>query len=77
MAPPTPYPRAHLKKTLRAHTGRTLGKNVDILVFLNYTLFLQALVKEAAIRGKRSGERGITVKSLRKVRGEVLRGFRA
>lgn len=36
------YPRAQVKKTIKAHTNRPLSKNVDILIFLNYTLFLQA-----------------------------------
>ena len=35
------YPRAQVKKTIKAHTNRPLSKNVDILIFLNYTLFLQ------------------------------------
>jgi hypothetical protein len=89
------YPRAQVKKTIKAHTNRALSKNVDILIFLSYTLFLQEcvcprrdvrrdavltvcrLVKEAAIKSKQAGERGVTAKSVRKVRGDVLRRFKA
>ncbi|KAF2788905.1 hypothetical protein K505DRAFT_314098 [Melanomma pulvis-pyrius CBS 109.77] len=77
MPPPTLYPRAQLKKTIKAHTNRPLSRSVDILIFLNYTLFLQELVKEAAITSKQAGERGITAKSVRKVRADVLRKFKA
>ncbi|KAF2711048.1 hypothetical protein K504DRAFT_404191 [Pleomassaria siparia CBS 279.74] len=75
--PPTLYPRAQVKKTIKAHTGRPMSKNADIMIFLNYTLFLQELVREAAIRSKQAGDRGITAKSVRKVRNNVLRKFKA
>ncbi|KAF2865660.1 hypothetical protein BDV95DRAFT_251930 [Massariosphaeria phaeospora] len=72
-----PYPRATLRKTLRAHTNQPLSKNVDILVFLNYALFMQRLIREAGIAGKQAGgSAGVTARSVRKVRGDCLRGFR-
>ncbi|KAF2179103.1 hypothetical protein K469DRAFT_674789 [Zopfia rhizophila CBS 207.26] len=77
MAPSTTlYPRATLKKIVKAHSNRPLTKNVDILVFLNYTLFLQELMKEASIKSKQSGERGISARSVRRVREHCLRKFK-
>ncbi|KAF2491858.1 hypothetical protein BU16DRAFT_530281 [Lophium mytilinum] len=70
------YPRNTLKRIIRAHANRTLSKNVDILIFLDYTLFLQDLMREAAIRSKRDGERGISARSIRRVRDMSLRKFK-
>ncbi|RDL38484.1 uncharacterized protein BP5553_02824 [Venustampulla echinocandica] len=61
------YPRATLKKIVKAHSKRSLTKNVDILIFLDYALFLQTLMKEAGINAKQAGERGISARSVKKV----------
>ncbi|ORY15464.1 hypothetical protein BCR34DRAFT_558858 [Clohesyomyces aquaticus] len=77
MAPTSLYPRNTVKKIVKAHADdRPLSKNVDILIFLNYELFLMELVKEASIASKQSGERGITARSVRKVRENCLRKFK-
>ncbi|KAF3766491.1 hypothetical protein M406DRAFT_339684 [Cryphonectria parasitica EP155] len=70
------YPRGTVKKIIKAHSGRSLSKNVDILMFLDYALFMQTLVKEAAIEAKQGGERGITARSVRKVTGDALAKFK-
>ncbi|KAF2202748.1 hypothetical protein GQ43DRAFT_413013 [Delitschia confertaspora ATCC 74209] len=77
----TLYPRGTLKKIVKAHSNKPLSKNVDILIFLNYTLFLQDLMREASISAKqnRSGTRGgagITARDVRKVREGVLRKYK-
>ncbi|KAF2731432.1 hypothetical protein EJ04DRAFT_443035 [Polyplosphaeria fusca] len=72
----TLYPRSTLKKILKAHTGRPLSKNVDILVFLNYALFMERLIREAGIKGKEGGERTISARGVRKVREGELRRFK-
>ncbi|KAJ4398809.1 hypothetical protein N0V91_009939 [Didymella pomorum] len=70
---PTLYPRGTLKKIVKAHANRPLSKNVDILIYLNYILFMQELLQEAGIKAKQSGERGISAKSIRRVREGCLR----
>ncbi|KAF3053651.1 hypothetical protein N0V87_002605 [Didymella glomerata] len=70
---PTLYPRGTLKKIVKAHANRPLSKNVDILIYLNYILFMQELMQEAGIKAKQSGERGISAKSIRRVREGCLR----
>ncbi|KAG9201867.1 hypothetical protein G6514_005284 [Epicoccum nigrum] len=71
--PQTLYPRGTLKKIIKAHANRPLSKNVDILIYLNYILFMQELMKEAGIKAKISGERGVSAKSIKRVREGCLR----
>ncbi|KAG9229001.1 hypothetical protein BJ875DRAFT_476047 [Amylocarpus encephaloides] len=70
------YPRGTVKKIVRAHSKRNLSKNVDVLIFLDYTLFLQTLMKEAGINAKHAGERGISAKSVKKVTELSLAKFK-
>ncbi|KAI9657036.1 MAG: hypothetical protein M1821_003202 [Bathelium mastoideum] len=70
------YPRSTVKRIVKAHSGRTLTKNVDVMIFLDYTLFMQDLVREASIQAKQSGERGISAKTIRKVTEKSLRKFK-
>ena len=42
-------------------------------IYLNYILFMQELMQEAGIKAKQSGERGISAKSIRRVREGCLR----
>ncbi|KAL1845402.1 hypothetical protein VTK73DRAFT_587 [Phialemonium thermophilum] len=77
MAPgPKLYPRATVKKIVKAHSGCHVGKSVDITVFLDYVLFVQSLVKEAAIESKKGGERGVTARSVKKVTADTLAKFK-
>ncbi|KAI6708975.1 hypothetical protein B2J93_1951 [Marssonina coronariae] len=61
------YPRATVKKIVKAHSKRNISKNADVLIFLDYALFLKALIKESTINAKEAGERGISAKSVKKV----------
>lgn len=70
------YPRGTVKKIIKAHSNCSVSKNVDVLMFLDYALFLQTLMKEAAIESKQGGERGITARSVRKVTGDSLARFK-
>ncbi|KAF2006108.1 hypothetical protein P154DRAFT_517823 [Amniculicola lignicola CBS 123094] len=71
----TLYPRGTVKKIVKAHARKPLSRNADILIFLNYALFMQDLIKEASIASKQAGERGISAKSVKKVREGCLRKF--
>lgn len=42
-------------------------------IYLNYILFMQDLMQEAGIKAKQSGERGISAKSIKRVREGCLR----
>ncbi|KAK4108696.1 hypothetical protein N656DRAFT_761023 [Canariomyces notabilis] len=54
------YPRATVKKIVKAHSNCNVSKNADIMIFLDYMLFMQTHTKQG-------GERGITARSVRKV----------
>ncbi|KAI4673410.1 uncharacterized protein J4E84_011089 [Alternaria hordeiaustralica] len=70
---PTLYPRGTVKKIVKAHSNQPLSKNVDILIYLNYVLFMQELINEASIKSKQRGERGLSAKSVKRVSEDVLR----
>ncbi|EAQ86852.1 conserved hypothetical protein [Chaetomium globosum CBS 148.51] len=89
------YPRATVKKIVKAHSNCNVSKNADVMVpltptsnasaelltqrnqmFLDYMLFMQTLMKEAAIEAKQGGERGITARSVKKATVDSLAKFR-
>ncbi|KAK4213249.1 hypothetical protein QBC37DRAFT_423424 [Rhypophila decipiens] len=70
------YPRGTVKKIIKAHSNCNVSKNVDVTIFLDYVLFMQTLMKEAAIESKQGGERGITARSVRKVTEKTLAKFK-
>ncbi|GAW15042.1 hypothetical protein ANO14919_044500 [Xylariales sp. No.14919] len=35
------YPRATVKKIVKAHSKCNVSKNVDVMIFLDYVLFMQ------------------------------------
>lgn len=39
------YPRNTVKRIVKAHSNRALSKNADILIFVDYMLFMQKFVK--------------------------------
>ncbi|KAF4584428.1 histone-like transcription factor (CBF/NF-Y) and archaeal histone domain-containing protein [Ophiocordyceps camponoti-floridani] len=70
------YPKATLKKIVKAHSGLNLKKNADVTIFLDYVLFMEKLVKEAAIQSKRSGEKTLTATSIKRVTRDSLARFK-
>ncbi|EOA88379.1 hypothetical protein ACJQWK_01688 [Exserohilum turcicum] len=73
---PTLYPRGTVKKIVKAHSNRQVSKNVDILIYLNYALFMQELINEASIKSKQRGERGVSARSVKRVSEDVLRKYK-
>ncbi|KAK4662594.1 hypothetical protein QC763_604860 [Podospora pseudopauciseta] len=71
------YPRATVKKIVKAHSNCSVSKNADVMIFLDYMLFMQnSLVKEASIEAKKGGEKGITARSVKKVTADSLAKFK-
>ncbi|KAI2631760.1 hypothetical protein GGS21DRAFT_491663 [Xylaria nigripes] len=67
------YPRATVKKIVKAHSKCNVSKNVDVM-FSDMSPAEEPipncqdrLIKEAAIDSKQAGERNISAKSIRKV----------
>ncbi|KAH7183016.1 uncharacterized protein B0J16DRAFT_345160 [Fusarium flagelliforme] len=71
-----PYPKATVKKIIKAHSNHNIKKNADVTIFLDYILFMETLVKEAAIQSKQSGERGLSARSVKKVTRDTLTKFK-
>ncbi|KAJ5619610.1 transcriptional regulator family: Histone-like TF [Penicillium lagena] len=69
------YPRGTVKRIVKAHSNRNVSKNADILIFLDYMLFMQELMREASIRSRKTGEKNISANSVRKVTEKTLRKF--
>ncbi|KAF7595166.1 hypothetical protein BBP40_007133 [Aspergillus hancockii] len=61
------YPRGTVKRIIKAHSNRNVSKNADILIFLDYMLFMQELMREASIRSRKASEKNISPNSVRKV----------
>jgi hypothetical protein len=66
------YPRNTLRRTLKAHQPKyRLSRDVDILVHLDYLLFIQRLLHQAHEERKQEGDRtlrGTHVAKVSKVR---------
>ncbi|KAF4507157.1 hypothetical protein G6O67_005824 [Ophiocordyceps sinensis] len=72
----SPYPKTTVKKIIKAHSGINIKKNADVTIFLDYVLFMDRLVKEAAIHSKQAGERGLTARGVRKAARDALAKFK-
>ena len=70
------YPRATVRKILAGHSQKKIGRSVDALVYLNYTLFIDALMLNAEWKAKESGEMRIAPRDIRKVTVTTLRKFK-
>ncbi|KAB8256394.1 hypothetical protein BDV32DRAFT_129156 [Aspergillus pseudonomiae] len=70
------YPRGTVKRIVKAQSNRNLSKNADILIFLDYMLFMQELVREASIRSRKAGDKNIGPNSIQKVTERTLRKFK-
>ncbi|KAG4302978.1 hypothetical protein PCANB_000659 [Pneumocystis canis] len=70
------YPRRTFKTILKAHTSRRLSKNIDILIYLDYLLFLNTLIGEAIIQARQSNEKRIRGFHIQKTAQNVLDRFR-
>ncbi|KAK5936956.1 hypothetical protein PMZ80_010705 [Knufia obscura] len=70
------YPRATLRKILKAHTNKNISRHTDALIYLDYILFIQKLMDNATRKAKEVGEKKVLAKDVRKVTLGTLREFR-
>jgi len=70
-------PRATLRKLITSQQpGFKLRKEADVLIHLNYLLFLKSLASEAGIEALNEKSRMITDKEIRAALPRVLRSFK-
>ncbi|CCX06508.1 hypothetical protein FPQ18DRAFT_273303 [Pyronema domesticum] len=72
----SPYPRSVVKRTIKAHTGLNVSKNVDILLYLDYVLFMQELMRQANVQARKRGSATISPADLKKVSRDTLQKFK-
>ncbi|KEF51249.1 uncharacterized protein A1O9_12599 [Exophiala aquamarina CBS 119918] len=70
------YPRAIVRRIIKGHTRKSIGKATDALVFLNYALFIEQLLDSATHKARGNGEKRIAAKDIRKVTLTTLRRFK-
>ncbi|KIW92990.1 uncharacterized protein Z519_06839 [Cladophialophora bantiana CBS 173.52] len=70
------YSRPTLRKILRAHSRKKVGADVDPLVFLNYILFIEELMRTATRKAHSERNKTVTAKDIRKVTISTLRRFK-
>ena len=64
------------KKVLTDISHIKIQKNVDLLLYLNYLRFLNALLKKANLLSTQDASSEILTKHLLKSKGEILKRFR-
>ncbi|KAI1007888.1 hypothetical protein K3495_g344 [Podosphaera aphanis] len=70
------YPRGSVRKIVKAHSDCILSKTADALIFLDYALFLQTLMKEAVIDAREAAEPKISATSVKHVTEKSLAKFK-
>jgi len=71
------YPRATLRRIIKAHQPHcVLSKNTDVMIYLDYLLFLNRLATESSMEATRSGERILEARHVRAVLERTLQEFR-
>ncbi|KAI1614812.1 hypothetical protein EDD37DRAFT_650174 [Exophiala viscosa] len=70
------YPRATVRKIVKGHSRKNIGKGVDSLIYLNYVLFVEKLMDNATRKARSEGEKNVAAKDIRKVTMTTLRRFK-
>jgi len=77
MPPTAPYPRSTLKRTLKAHShGLNVSKNADILLYLDYVLFMQEVMRQASLKSRERGSEIVSPSDVSRVAADALRKFK-
>ncbi|KAL1917991.1 uncharacterized protein VTP21DRAFT_3257 [Calcarisporiella thermophila] len=71
------YPRSTLRKIIKAHQPKSqLSKNADVMIYLDYVLFLKRLATEASIDASQSKENVIRANHINTALDRVLQQFK-
>ncbi|RUS19211.1 hypothetical protein BC937DRAFT_87832 [Endogone sp. FLAS-F59071] len=72
------YPRSTLKRLVKAHQPKSqLSKNADVLLYLDYVLFLNRLATEARIAALKNNDKTVESRHINAVLEVVLQQFKA
>ena len=68
------FPKSKVKGIVKQNTKRlNIQKNVDILLFLDYMLFLKRLAQSAELKADEKKDTKITAEHIKEVRRDVLK----
>ncbi|KAI9285203.1 hypothetical protein BC943DRAFT_323795 [Umbelopsis sp. AD052] len=71
------YSRSTVKKIIKAHNPRSsLSKSVDVMIYLDYLLFLQRLAREADVEVMQTKGKLMQSHHLQKAVEQTLQQFR-
>lgn len=71
------FPRTKLRGVIKKNKRNyRCGKNIDLLIFLDYVMMLKALAREASHKALENREKTITAAHIREVEQEVLKSFK-
>ncbi|RUS27719.1 hypothetical protein BC938DRAFT_482835 [Jimgerdemannia flammicorona] len=71
------YTRSTIKKIVKAHQPKSqLAKNVDVMLYLDYALFLNRLAAEADIMTLNDNERVVEARHVNTALEKVLQQFK-
>ncbi|KAJ1955509.1 hypothetical protein IWQ62_005512 [Dispira parvispora] len=71
------YSRSLLRKIIKTHEPQhRLSSNVDVMVYLDYLLFLSELSKEAQIVARGEGQSEVSSRHLQRAADLTLRRFK-
>ncbi|XP_038056751.1 centromere protein W-like [Patiria miniata] len=71
------FPRSKVKTIIKkTQPNVRLGKNADLLIFLDYMMFIKRLATEANIAAQEQKENTLTAAHVNSVLKDVLKGMR-
>ncbi|KAK9386493.1 hypothetical protein V1515DRAFT_604796 [Lipomyces mesembrius] len=71
------FPRASLRRIVKRNSKNTnISKRADVLVYLDYILFIEELLREASIEARQAGDKVLRQRHIERAAEITLRKFR-
>ncbi|KAK9356931.1 hypothetical protein V1505DRAFT_374954 [Lipomyces doorenjongii] len=71
------FPRSSLRRIVKKNSKTTnISKRADVLVYLDYILFIEELLREASIEARQAGDKVLRQRHIERAAEITLRKFR-
>ncbi|KAK9332033.1 hypothetical protein V1520DRAFT_336233 [Lipomyces starkeyi] len=71
------FPRSSLRRIVKKNSKNTnISKRADVLVYLDYILFMEELLKESSIEARQAGDKVLRQRHVERAAEITLRKFR-
>ncbi|KAK9315324.1 hypothetical protein V1524DRAFT_429925 [Lipomyces starkeyi] len=71
------FPRSSLRRIVKKNSKNTnISKRADVLVYLDYILFIEELLKESSIEARQAGDKVLRQRHVERAAEIALRKFR-